>query len=114
MAGKIVIVGATSGIGQAIAHHYGEAKHPLWLLGRQTDYRRSEIRAVATAILADVCNEWVDGRGFPWQIGRDQPGLQGTEMFLAVVFIAADLLGESAGLSFVPRGVHRLEPATTI
>ncbi len=37
MAGKIVIVGATSGIGQAIAHQYGEAKRSLWLLGRDRD-----------------------------------------------------------------------------
>ena len=32
---------------------------------------------------------------------------------MAVVHLAADLLDESDGLSFVPRGVHRLEPVTT-
>ncbi len=88
--------------------------HPLWLLSRQTDYRRAEIRAAVGALLQGVCGDWVDGHGFPWQVGRDQPGLRGTEMFMAVIHIAADLLGESDGLSFVPRGVHRLEPATTL
>ncbi len=87
--------------------------HPVWLLGRQTDYRRAEIRTAIAAALEGVCANWVDGEGFPWQIGRDQPGLRGTEMFMAVVALAADLLGESDGLSFVPRGVHRLEPATS-
>jgi len=37
MAGKIVIVGATSGIGQALARRYAEKKHSLWLLGRDRD-----------------------------------------------------------------------------
>ena len=88
--------------------------HPLWLLGRQTDYRRSEIRTAIASLLDGVCADWVDGEGFPWQIGRDQPGLRGTEMFMAVIYLAADLLDECDGLSFVPRGVHRLVPAATI
>ncbi len=86
--------------------------HPLWLLGRQTDYRRAEIRTAIAGGLEGVCADWVDGQGFPWQVGRDQPGLRGTEMFMSVVYLAAELLDASDGLSFVPRGVHRLEPAT--
>lgn len=88
--------------------------HPLWLLGRQTDYRRAEIRTAIAALLDGVCADWVDGQGFPWQVGRDRPGLRGTEMFMAVIYLAADLLDESDGLAFVPRGVHRLVSATTI
>ncbi len=88
--------------------------HPLWLLGRQTEYRRDDIRDVIAALLNAILMDWVAGQGFAWQIGRDSPGLQGTEMFLSVVFIAADILGESEGLSFVPRGVHRLAPATDL
>ncbi|MEP6624815.1 MAG: acyltransferase [Acidimicrobiia bacterium] len=88
--------------------------HPLWLLGRQTDYRRAEIRDAIAPVLAGICGDWIDGEGFAWHIGRDQPGLRGTEMFTAVVHLAADLLGESDGLAFVPRGVHRLAPATTL
>ena len=88
--------------------------HPLWLLSRQTDYRCVEIRSAVGALLQGVCGDWVHGQGFAWQVGRDQPGLRGTEMFMAVIHLAADLLGESDGLSFVPRGVHRLVPATTL
>lgn len=88
--------------------------HPLWLLGRQTDHRRGEVRDAVAGVLAGLVTDWVDGEGFAWEIGVDEPGLRGTEMFMAVVYLAADLLGESAGLSFVPRGVHRLEPAATI
>jgi acetyltransferase-like isoleucine patch superfamily enzyme len=88
--------------------------HPLWLLSRQTEYRRSEIRDVVAAVLDGLLGDWVDGAGFAWDIEVDEPGLRGTEMFLAVVHIAADLLGESDGLSFVPKGVHRLEPAAAI
>ena len=87
--------------------------HPLWLLSRQTDYRRAEIRSAITTLLDAVCADWINGEGFAWQVGRDRPGLRGTEMFMAVVYLAADMLGESDGLSFVPRGVHRLEPVTS-
>ncbi len=88
--------------------------HPLWLLGRQTDYRRAEIRDAVAAIVPGLCADWKDGEGFPWQIGRDPAGLRGTEMFTSVIHLAADLLGEREGLSFTPRGVHRLAPATTL
>lgn len=85
--------------------------HPLWLLGRQTSYRAGEIRDAAAKVLREAVDDWRDGEGMPWQVGRDEPGLQGTEMWLAIVHLAADVLGESAGLSWTPRGVHRLEPA---
>jgi acetyltransferase-like isoleucine patch superfamily enzyme len=88
--------------------------HPLWMLSRQTEYRRAEIRDGAATILRDATGDWIEGQGVPWHVGHDQPGLQGTEMWLSVVYLAADLLGESAGLSWSPRGVHRLEPATTL
>lgn len=87
--------------------------HPLWLLSRLTDHRRPEIRTGVGRVLTSLVADWSDGVGFPWQIGRDSPGLQGTEMFTAVVAIAADLLGESDGLGFTPRGVHRLAPSTS-
>lgn len=84
--------------------------HPLWLLGQQTNHRRAEIRAGAARVLDEAMGDWVEGCGMPWQVGRDMPGLQGTEMWLAIIYLAADLLGESHGLSWRPRGVHRLEP----
>lgn len=88
--------------------------HPLWLLRRQTDYRAGEVRDAAARILREAVADWVDGAGMPWQVGRDEPGLQGTEMWLSIVHLAADLLGESAGLAWTPRGVHRLEPADAL
>jgi acetyltransferase-like isoleucine patch superfamily enzyme len=84
--------------------------HPLWLLGRQTSYRAAEVRDGVARLLRDAVAEWVDGAGVPWQVGRDRPGLQGTEMWLSIVHLAADVLGESSGLAWRPRGVHRLEP----
>jgi hypothetical protein len=86
--------------------------HPLWLCARQTDHRRAELRDVVAATLADTVGRWVDGEGFSFDPGAPC-GLQGTEMWLSIVYLAADLLGESAGLSWQPRGVHRLEPASS-
>ena len=88
--------------------------HPLWLLSRQVDYRSAEIRTVAARILDQAIGDWVPGAGTPWQVGRDEPGLQGTEMWLAIAYLAADVLGASDGLSWQPRGVHRLEPAAVL
>jgi hypothetical protein len=86
--------------------------HPLWLLGRHTDHRRAEIRDGVGRVLDDALGDWVDGRGTPWEIGSPAgPGLQGTEMWLSIVYLMAHLLGEAGGLPWMPRGVHRLEPA---
>jgi hypothetical protein len=84
--------------------------HPLWLAGRQTDHRRAELRDAVATLLADTCDRWVDGAGFAFSPDQE-PGLQGTEMWLSIVHIAADLLDEADGLSWTPRGVHRLAPA---
>ena len=87
--------------------------HPLWLLGRQTDYRASEIRSAIAGILPGILEDWVDGKGFAFEAGG-VPGLQGTEMWLSIVYLAATILDESDALSWKPRGVHRLEPANRI
>jgi acetyltransferase-like isoleucine patch superfamily enzyme len=84
--------------------------HPLWLAARQTDHRRAELRDQVAGMLADALGHWIDGEGFSFGTGRPT-GLQGTEMWLSIIHLAADLLGESDGLSWAPRGVHRLEPA---
>lgn len=85
--------------------------HPLWLLGRQSDHRRPEIRDGIGRLLDDAVTEWTDGRGIPWDVGGAAgPGLQGTEMWLSLIHLAAAVVDESEGLSWRPRGVHRLEP----
>jgi acetyltransferase-like isoleucine patch superfamily enzyme len=87
--------------------------HPLWLCARQSDHRRAELRDVAAAMLDDAVGHWEHGAGFAFQPGAPA-GLQGTEMWLSIVYLLADLLGESAGLPWSPRGVHRPEPAGSV
>lgn len=80
--------------------------HPLWLCLKQTDYRRPEAEAVARGLIERAGARWVDGEGFAFA-DRQAPGLQGTEMWLSVVHLAADLLGIADRYAFVPKAVHR-------
>ncbi|NGO10421.1 acyltransferase [Streptomyces sp. HC44] len=115
--------------------HFGEERenacnvldvaHPLWLCSRQLGtggagnggYRSAEIRAWAERQLAAALPRWQDGKGFGFGHGPAdpgpgrEPGLQGTEMWLAIIWLLADLLGRSDALGYRPRGVHRPEPA---
>ncbi|MCC5951637.1 MAG: acyltransferase [Acidimicrobiia bacterium] len=84
--------------------------HPLWLLSGSTGHRRAEVRDTVAGLLRRAVDDWQDGRGFGFGSG-DPAGLQGTEMWLSICWLAADHLGESDGLSWRPRGVHRPEPA---
>ncbi len=83
--------------------------HPLLLCLRQTDHRRAEAEAIARSVIERAGERWVDGEGFAFADGQ-QPGLQGTEMWLSVVHLSAKLLGEADAFAFVPKGVHRTEP----
>jgi acetyltransferase-like isoleucine patch superfamily enzyme len=93
--------------------------HPLWLCLRQTDYRRDEAKAWARKQLDRALTRWQDGAGFSFalEIGDDTPrtpGLQGSEMWLSIIWLLADLCGESAALGYRPLGVHRPEPALRV
>ncbi|GAB2608518.1 acyltransferase [Pseudactinotalea suaedae] len=96
-----------------------DVAHPLWLAGRDLDYRRAEIQALATRLLRNAIAHWRPGEGFSFAVpsgtGRDPvaetPALQGTEMWLAIVWLLADLLGMSTVLGYRPGGIHRPEPA---
>jgi hypothetical protein len=83
--------------------------HPLWLT-QHTGYRAEEVTALARTLLREALGGWVDGHGFAFQTGG-VPGLQGTEMWLAIIWLLADLAGISGALGYRPRGVHRPEPA---
>jgi len=83
--------------------------HPLLLCLRQTDHRRAEAEAIARAVIARAGDRWIDGEGFPFADGQ-AGSLQGTEMWLSVVHLAAKLLGLETAFAFVPQGVHRTEP----
>jgi acetyltransferase-like isoleucine patch superfamily enzyme len=87
---------------------------PLWLAGRQTAHRQDDIRRLLESILDTHLPRWHDDAGFAFSPEADlqspagRPGLQGTEMGLAIVFTAAQALGLARELGFAPRGVHRL------
>ncbi|UDY34204.1 acyltransferase [Dermatobacter hominis] len=87
--------------------------HPLWLCARQTDHRRAELRDALADTLADTIGRWEPGAGFAFEPGAPA-GLQGTEMWLAIVFLLVDLLDGAAGLPWTPKGVHRPSPAGSV
>lgn len=84
--------------------------HPLWLT-RATGYRRDEVRALAAELLRHALSGWRPEAGMAFRLDADDPGLQGTEMWLAIIWYLADLLDCSDALGYRPRGVHRPEPA---
>ncbi|WP_402840488.1 DapH/DapD/GlmU-related protein [Microbacterium sp. GXS0129] len=90
-----------------------DVAHPLWLT-RSTGHRASEVAAIARQLLDAALGMWQDGAGIPFAespaAGVSAPGLQGTEMWLSIVWYLADLLGASDALGYRPRGVHRPEP----
>jgi acetyltransferase-like isoleucine patch superfamily enzyme len=88
--------------------------HPLWLAARQTGHRRAEGEAWARGQLRRALRSWVQGAGFafaPASDGADAvAGLQGTEMWLSIVWLLADYLGLADELGYRPRGVHSPDP----
>ncbi|NGO48122.1 acyltransferase [Streptomyces ureilyticus] len=113
------------GAGQENACNVLDVAHPLWLCTRQLGegtgtggYRSAEIRTWAEGQLAAALPRRQDGRGFGFGPGSagpgPEPGLQGTEMWLAIIWLLADLLGRSDTLGYRPRGIHRPEPARAL
>lgn len=93
--------------------------HPLWLAAKQSDHRRTEGEAWARWQLERALRRWRDGEGFAFALepgvgARHTAGLQGTEMWLAIIWLLADYLGLSEALGYRPRGVHRPEPAASL
>jgi acetyltransferase-like isoleucine patch superfamily enzyme len=92
--------------------------HPLWLAGKQTGFGRAEGRRWAEQMLTAILGRWVDGAGFAFAPDsgdeRAIPGLQGTEMWLAIIWLLTDYLGFSDVLGYRPRGVHRPEPLVAV
>lgn len=80
--------------------------HPLYLIAQQTDYRRGDAEDIARTIIVKALDRWQDGKGFAFADGG-APSLQGTEMWLSVVHLAANYLGISDAFPFLPKGVHR-------
>lgn len=90
-----------------------DVAHPLWLT-RGTGHRSDDVTSVARRLLDPALGMWQDGAGIAFAespaAGIATPGLQGTEMWLSIVWYLADLLGASDALGYRPRGVHRPEP----
>ncbi|PYG58636.1 acyltransferase [Rhizobium sp. UGM030330-04] len=87
--------------------------HPLLLCLKQTDHRRNEAKEIAREIVRRNEGRWQKGKGFAFAEGHPA-GLQGTEMWMSVLWLAAKLLGAEQFLPFQPRGIHRLEPAEIV
>jgi acetyltransferase-like isoleucine patch superfamily enzyme len=86
--------------------------HPLWLCLKQRDYRRDEIERWAELQIERVLDRWIDGQGFSFELEkRFSPSLQGTEMWLSILYLLADVCGVSDLLGYRPKGVHRVEVA---
>lgn len=83
--------------------------HPLWLLLQTTEHRRGEALNFIERQLSLIIDRWADGAGFAFSPGTS-PGLQGTEMWLAILKIGADALDMAKELPYDPQGVHRLKP----
>ncbi|THV42451.1 acyltransferase [Glycomyces buryatensis] len=91
-----------------------DVAYPLWLT-RRTGHRTEEVAAKARELLGHVLAQWIPGEGFgfaaPPNGGLDSsPGLQGTEMWLAILWYLGDLAGVADRLGYQPRGVHNRFP----
>lgn len=78
-----------------------DVTHPLWLCQRQTGHRRAEAEAWLAKRLPRALGCWTRRRGFDFQIERREASLQGTEMWLSIVYLMADLLGGADALGIV-------------
>lgn len=99
-----------------------DVAHPLWLCRLQTSHRTPEVQAWARGQLDRLLERWAPGLGLGFAAGPQparpgssaEPGLQGTEMWLAIAWLLADLVGAADALGYRPQGVHRPEPARTL
>lgn len=81
--------------------------HPLWFCGQQTDYRRDDAQAWAQTQISRIIKHWQDERGFAFDLAGGTPSLQGTEMWLSILYLLADICNMSDTLTYEPKGVHR-------
>ena len=84
--------------------------HPLMLCARQTSHRSAEIAEALRRLLAAALRHYRPGRGFAFSRG-EEPGLQGTEMWLSIVGLILTHLGLADAVRFRLVGVHRWGPA---
>lgn len=78
--------------------------YPLWLCGEQTNYRKTEGQAWAVGQLKRITKNWRGGFSFELEEGRI--GMQGTEMWLSIVYTLCKYIGKEELLGYKPKGVH--------
>lgn len=87
--------------------------HPLWLAGKQTDYRKIEVKELAVEWINRIIENWVSNKGFAFVLGEhSKASLMGTEMWLSILYLMCDCIGITHLLGYSPKGVHR--PVTEI
>ena len=105
------------GDGRGHACNVLDVVHPLWLCLRHTGHRRDEAQKWILERLPVILTRWQPGRGMAFDPSATnasgQPGLQGTEMWLSIIYLMAAVIGFEENLSYLPVGVHRLLPALT-
>ena len=82
--------------------------HPLWLCLKQTDLMRTQAEEIAESVILHSAERWQENGGFAFADGQ-LPSLQGTEMWLSTLHIAANILGMADHFAFVPQGIHRTQ-----
>ncbi|MDH5798084.1 MAG: hypothetical protein OEZ19_05925 [Paracoccaceae bacterium] len=84
--------------------------HPLFFCSIQSNHRHEEILAVARYWLDKTIEHWEKGQGMRFKLEDSvPPRLQGTEMWLAIGWLCAFLLGAAKKEdSFSPKGIHRI------
>ena len=107
------------GAGRQNACNVLDVAHPLWLARKQTGYLAGEANDWAEKQLEHALRQWQSGAGMAFSTAPESgsqslPGLQGTEMWLAIIWYLADLLDAAEALGYRPRGIHRPEPAVLL
>jgi len=83
--------------------------HPLWLAGKQTEYRSCEGKELAIEWINKIVDNWTDNKGFAFVLSdSENTSLMGTEMWLSILYIMCEYLGISYLLNYEPKGVHRM------
>jgi hypothetical protein len=84
--------------------------HPLMICAGQTSHRAPEIGQAVARLVQGLETRWQKDVGFAFS-ESEQPGLQGTEMWLSIAALAALRLGLADRMSFGLAGIHRFSPA---
>ncbi|NYI42170.1 DapH/DapD/GlmU-related protein [Demequina lutea] len=89
-----------------------DALDVVWLLwwARGDECLRNRSRSVARTVIDLTLAAWQPEGGLPFEPGGPAT-LQGTEMWLATLWYAADLMNIADALGYRPAGVHRPGPA---